>query len=154
MLLALLPVGVGVPLNLGDPLTAVGVVDSVGTMGRALTPSAAAPRPRLLLLSLDPPRGSSSTCPTGMVGCANRNGDPLLKAAGVGLNWAGCSALAAALAALADTGLEKDCENAFVCCAPCGDWIANPVSTELVSCCGGNLCDDCLNTVTPLLTAD
>ena len=38
------------------------------------------------------------------------------------------------MAALADTGLEKDCENAFVCCAPCGDWIANPVSTELVSC--------------------
>ena len=69
LLLARLPVGVGVgppPLNLGDPLSAVGVVDSVGSMGgRALTP-----RPRF---SLDPPpRGSSSTCPTGMVGCAVR----------------------------------------------------------------------------------
>ena len=66
-----------------------------------------------------------------------------MKAAGVGLNWKGCSALAAAaagaaLAAAELPGLEKDWVNAFDCCAPVGDWMANPVSTELVSCCGGN----------------
>ena len=52
LLLARLPLGVGVPLNLGGaPRSAVGVVDSVVSMGRALTP-----RPRLPLV-----RGSSST---------------------------------------------------------------------------------------------
>ena len=98
LLLARLPLGVGVPRNLGGaPRSAVGVVDSVVSMGRALTP-----RPRFLV------RGSSSTWPTGMVGCANRTGVPLLKAAGVGLNCAGCSALADEDEAAAAAGRPKD----------------------------------------------
>ena len=44
----------------------------------------------------------------------------------------------AAAAAADDPGREKDCVNAFDCCAPVGDWMAKPVSTELVSWVGGD----------------
>lgn len=116
-------------LNLGDPLFAVGVVESGTSMGRPLLP-----------LTLWRTLGSSSTCPTGIVGWANL-ADP--DDCGVPLNTGGDG--------VGMKGCPKDWLKVLDDCAPFGDWMEKPVRTELVSCCGGNLCDVCLNTVAPPL---
>ncbi len=114
------------PLNLGEPLSAVGVVDSVGSIGGRLLTTG---RPRCL------PR-SSSTWLTGIVGWAE-NRPP---EGGVPLNAGGVGEA---------PSLPNDWLNELEDCAPWGVWMAKPVRMALVSCCGGNRCGVCLNTVTP-----